>query len=104
MTLAVPVTNEYSVVILRVGIWDGNEQPAVHAEAAKATSCTMHGSCGIVDVAPNLVLNLEVICVVRARGNGAHGSQHSILPRVLPMLDAMPRCQINQVENINIYD
>ncbi len=90
MTLGVPVTNENSVVILGISIWDRNEQPAVNTEATEGTTRPVHGSGGIVDVASNLVLHLEVIGVVSPRGNGAHGSKHSILPRVLPMLDATP--------------
>ena len=100
MTLGVPVADEDGVVFLRISIRDRNEQAAVHAQATEGTCCPMHGGGGIVDVASNLVLDLEVIGVVRPRLNRAHGSKHSILPRVLPMLNAAP-AKPNQ--NINAY-
>jgi hypothetical protein len=90
VTLSVPVANKDGVVIFRISIRDRNEQTAVHAQATEGTSYPMHVGGGVVDVASNLVLDLEVIGVVRPRLNRAHGSKHSILPRVLPILDAAP--------------
>lgn len=90
VALGVPVADENCVVVLRIRIRDRNEQAAVHAKATEATSCPVHGGGRIVNVASNLVLDLEVICVVCPRGNRAHSSKRSVLPGVLPMLNAAP--------------
>jgi hypothetical protein len=92
VTAGIPIIENDGIVILRIYIRDRDEQAAVDAKAAKATSCAMHACGWIVDVATNLVLNLEVIGVVGSWGDWAVGPKHSILPGVLPLLDTAPAC------------
>lgn len=82
--------NNNSEVILRSIIRDRNEQTTVDMKATKCTICFVNRCAWVVKKAPNLVLDLKMISVVSSRGNWAVGSKHTLLPRILPLLDAAP--------------
>lgn len=104
VALGVPVTDKNGVVILGVCVRDRDEQTAVDAEATEATSSSVHADAWVVEVAADLILDLEVIGLVFAREDGAHGSGSSVLPRVFPLLDAVPMEEEGLIQIIEDVD
>lgn len=90
MALGVPVADEDSVVVLRVGVGDWDEEAAVDAEAAEGTGGPVEAEAWVVEVAPYLVFHLELVGEVGTWWDGAVCSRNTVLPRVLPLLDPGP--------------
>ncbi|BAS99835.1 Os07g0119475 [Oryza sativa Japonica Group] len=88
----VPVADEEREVAGGRRVRDGDGRALVDVERAEAAGGAVHGDGGEVDEGADLVLGLELVGVVGARGDWAVGAQHAVLPRVLALLDAIP-CQ-----------
>ncbi|KAK3003345.1 hypothetical protein RJ639_019862 [Escallonia herrerae] len=104
VALGVPVANHNGVVVSGIGEWNWYEKPAVDAEATKGTGGLVYRGGGIVEIAADLVLDLEVVGVVGTGKDGAHGSEGTILPAVLAVLDAVPGEEERLVEVVEDVD
>ncbi|OAY79989.1 hypothetical protein ACMD2_04951, partial [Ananas comosus] len=98
--LGLPVANEDGEVVGRRGEGDGDEEAAVDPEAAEAPRGLLRADRGEVEEAADLVLHLEVVSEVPAGRDGAVRPGHAVLPRVLPLLDAIPTHEEWLVEKI----
>jgi len=88
--LAEPVTDEDPELVSGVSIGHWDQQAAVDSQTTEASDGALHADGGVVEVATDLVLNLEVVGVVGARLDGALGAWGTILPGVFPVLDTIP--------------
>jgi hypothetical protein len=86
----VPVAEEEREVARRRRVRDRDGGALVDVEGAEAAGGAVHGERGEVGEGADLVLALELVGVVGARRDGAVGARHAVLPRVLPLLDAVP--------------
>ncbi|KAG6388164.1 hypothetical protein SASPL_153363 [Salvia splendens] len=102
--LGVPVADEGNVLGLGEGIRDGDELAAVDGDRAVAARGAVEGGGGVVVVAADLVLNLELVGHVGAGRDGAVGAGEALLPRVLALLDAVPREEDGLVEVVEDVD
>lgn len=87
----VPIPNEESEISGGLVVWDWNHGSSVHIKRAKPSGSPVHPGGGEVRVAADLILSLELVCVVRPWRDGAVSSQHPILPRILPLFDPIPK-------------
>jgi len=78
--LAVPVTDEDPELVGGVSIRHWDQKAAVDPQTTEASDGAVHADGGVVEVAADLVLNLEVVGVVGTWEDGALGSQGAILP------------------------
>lgn len=76
----------------------------MHVQGTKAAGGPLHSGGGEVCVASNLILRLELVGVVSTGRDGAASSQDAILPRVLPLLDAVPCQEERLVEVVDDVD
>lgn len=100
----VPVANEQGEIPVGLRIRHRDLRPLVDIQSAEATGGPLHPGGEKVSVTSNLVLSLKLICIVRARRNGAVGPQDSILPRVLPLLDPIPGYEYRFVNVVDDAD
>jgi len=104
VTLGVPITCQHGVVILGVGVGHWDEQTAVDAEAPEAAGCAVHAEAWVIEIASDLILDLEFIGEIGAWLNGAVGACYAVLPGVLPLLNSSPMEKewlVKVVENID---
>lgn len=99
-----PVTTKQREIPSRRIVGNGNTRPGVDIESAEPASSAVHRRRREVRKAPDLILGLKLVRVVRARRNGAVRSEHSILPRVLSHLDSVPSDQKRLIELIDHVD
>ena len=104
VALGVPVTSQHGVVVLGVGVGHRDEQAAVDTEAAEAAGCAVHAEAGVIEVASDLILDLEMVGEVGAWLNGAVGAGYAVLPGVLPLLDSGPVEKEGLVEVVEDID
>jgi len=103
VALGVPVTDQDGVVIFWVSIRDRDEETAVHTETTESTSGTVHRGAGVVEIASDLILRLEMVSVVGAGHDRTHSSWSPILPTVLPVLDPIPKTQKQNIYYKHAY-
>lgn len=92
----VPVTDEEGEVSVGGGVGDGDDGPGVNVEGAEASGGSVHESGGEVGVGADLVLGLELVGVGGVGRDGAVGSQHTVLPRILSLLYTIPEFEHNK--------
>ncbi|CAH9073070.1 unnamed protein product [Cuscuta epithymum] len=104
VAFGVPIAQE-DVEVLGWGVeGDGDEGAAVDVDGAVAASSAVEGGGGEVKVAPDLVLDLELVGEVGGGRDGAHGPGSAVHPGVLPLLDATPREEQRLVEVVEDVD
>lgn len=89
----VPIANKKSELSERCGIWNWDDYSLRDVQSSETSGCSV--KCGRREVheGPDLILQLELVCPVRAWRDWALCPEHSILPWVLPLLDPVPDCQ-----------
>lgn len=86
----VPIADEEGEISGRRGVGDGDDGPGIYVEGTEASGGSVHTCGGEVCVAADLVLGLELVCVVGVGRDGAISSQHPILPRIFSLFDSIP--------------
>ncbi|RDX75011.1 hypothetical protein CR513_45161, partial [Mucuna pruriens] len=104
VALGEPVADDGPVLVSWVSVRDWDQQAAEDSKTAEATDGAVHASAGVIEVASDLILDLEVIGVVSAWLNGAVSSQCAVLPRVFPVLDTTPCEQKRLLEEVEDVD
>lgn len=91
----VPVTDEKSEISIRVRKRNRDPRSFVNIDRPKPPCCFVEWSGRKICEGTDLILSLEIISVIAIWWDGAIGSKYSILPRVLPLLDAIPNRRKN---------
>jgi hypothetical protein len=92
VVLGVPVADEDREVVGRRVEGDRDQVTAVDADEPVGARRPLHAGAGVIEEAADLVLGLPVVREVGVGLDRAHGAQHAVLPRVLPLLDPVPAC------------
>jgi len=80
VAFAEPITDEDPELVSGISIGHWDQQAAVDSQTTEASDGALHADGGVVEVAADLVLNLEVVGVVGTWLDGALGAQGAILP------------------------
>lgn len=90
VVLVVPVSDEKGDVAIRLIEGHCDHVAVIDCESSIATGGALEVDRGEVEEAADLILHLELVRPVPTGGDGAVCALHTILPRVLAMLDAIP--------------
>jgi hypothetical protein len=97
VVLLVPVPNEQSDIAIWCVERDWDHSSVVDSNASETPRSTLHAEGWEVEEAPNLVLDLEIVCPVPTRRYRAVCAKNSILPAILSLLDTIPGWTKSQV-------
>lgn len=90
MVGGVPVTDEEGEIAGGVREGDRNEGAAKDSDASETAGGLVEGKRGEIEETSDLILHLNSVCEILPRRNWARRSVHSILVRILPLLNSTP--------------
>lgn len=91
MALSEPITDKESNISIRQKKRNWNDVSIVDNDATVTTSCSLEVCRWEIKETTNLVFDLKLICPVPTRRYRTVSAQNTVLPRVFPMLDSIPR-------------
>lgn len=94
MVSCVPVTNQNGYIPIWGCKRNGNYSPVIYNKATKSSRCSLKIKRRKVKEAPNLILNLKIVCPIPLWRNWTIGSRNPILPWTTALLDSSPVEQI----------